>query len=68
MIFLDGDLDVKDICYHVDEEMQLWAGVPSNMKKHVWRDVHFATVDTIKLLNVSICNKTCILTDVQSIC
>lgn len=48
---LDGDLDVKDICYHVDEEMQLWAGDLSNMKKHVWKDVHFATVDTVKLLN-----------------
>lgn len=47
-------IDWEEVCVEMDVEMKKWTNVKDVMRHIVVKDVHFASVDTVLLVNVSI--------------
>lgn len=55
-IWEENEPNWQDACIEIDAESRKWSNVEETMKHIVVKDVHFASVDTVLLVNVSIIN------------
>lgn len=52
MEFCGNDtLTWTELCYHIEDELELWTKHKHTMRKIVWKDKHYSCVDAVKLLN-----------------
>lgn len=51
-VWEDEQIDWEEVCVEMDVENKKWTNVKDSMRHIVVKDVHFASVDTVLLVNV----------------
>lgn len=51
-IWDEVQIDWEDVCVEMEVEKKKWSNVKDSMRHIVVKDVHFASVDTVLLVNV----------------
>lgn len=53
-IWNETPIDWENICVEMDSEFHRWVNVKKTMKHVIVKDMHYASVDTVLLVNVSV--------------
>lgn len=52
-VWAENEVNWEEACIEIDREYKKWTNVKERMHHIVVKDVHFASVDTVLLVNVS---------------
>lgn len=53
-VYKESGIDWEEICVEIDSEKKKWSDVKHTTKHIIAKDIHYASVDAVLLLNVGI--------------